>query len=406
MLQLGEKIRLLRQKKGWTQEKLVAGLAKKSTLSQIESGKASPSIELLWQIAERLEVSVGELLKGVHWERKPSDLLKLATVLFEKQEYVSALQYFQLYQSEVKEVEEDPDLLRKLAICLTETGDYGQSLFVSEKLQAFAINKGEPFWRFQALIQIGHVYFKQSNKKLALHYWLKAKDRMDSVDSLQTEQKWSLYNRIGVAYFYLGDHENAVRYYMQALTWLENSVYFNQQSITLMNLAISLKHLGDYDRAEEMYQKVSEVQGEIEPLIHAIILFHYAIFLSVVGRFEEALNLFREVRARFIELDEKRRVEMVDSEMADVYRRQGNFEQANKICSQLIETLQPDHQEYGYVLRTIGLIHMDQGLHDQAIPYFTTAIQQFEQQGRIGYVKVVTEYLAECLQKTNHRDDN
>lgn len=399
MLQLGEKIRLLRQEKGWTQEKLVAGIVKKSMLSQIESGKASPSIELLWQIAERLEVSVGELLKDVNWERKTSELLKLANLLFDKQEYDSALHYFQLYRLEAKESEEDPEQLWKLAICLTETGDYEQSLVVAEKLRKVAITLGEAYWRYQALVQIGQIYFKQSNKKLAQHYWLKAKDRMEAVENLPADQKWSLYNRIGVAYFYLGDHENAVEFYMKALNWLDHTLHFTQQSITLMNLAISLKHLGDYERAEEMYQRLREVKGEIEPLIHALILFHYAIFLSVVGRFEEALKLFEEVRARFIELQEERRVEMVDSEMADVYRRQGNNEIAYEICVRLIDSIQPDHPEYGYVHRTIGLIHMDQAQYDQAIPYLTTAIQQFEQQGRIGYVKVVTEYLADCLQK-------
>lgn len=399
MHQLGEKIRLLRRTKGWTQEQLVQGIAKKSTISQIESGKASPSLDLLLQIAERLDVSMGELLQDVTWERKTPDLLKLANILFDKREYAYALQYFKLYQSEANDQEENLEFLWKMAICLAESGETERALAVLEHVRMLAVSRNDCYWRFQTLVQIGQFYYKQSNNKVALHYWLKAKDRIPFTKDLDFEQKWNLHNRIGVIYFYLGDHEKAVQFYLEGLEWVTEPEFYTQRSITLMNLAISLKHLGDYERAEEMYQKLEQVQGELEPLIHAYIHFHYAIFLSVVGKYKEALHLFASVRKRFTELREEEQLVVIDSEIADVYRRQRNYVKAMEVCTSLLESIPQDHPEYGYIQRTMGLIHMNQEKYDDAVGFLTTALHLFEQQGRVGYVKATHEYLADCLRR-------
>ncbi|MGB8954379.1 MAG: helix-turn-helix transcriptional regulator, partial [Tumebacillaceae bacterium] len=52
----------MRLQRGLSQSALAAGLASKSMMSQIESGKSRPSRELLERFADRLGIALEELL--------------------------------------------------------------------------------------------------------------------------------------------------------------------------------------------------------------------------------------------------------------------------------------------------------------------------------------------------------
>lgn len=59
---LGEKIKALRKRKAMTQSSLSEGIVTRNMLSQIESGKASPSLDTLKLLSERLGISVSYLV--------------------------------------------------------------------------------------------------------------------------------------------------------------------------------------------------------------------------------------------------------------------------------------------------------------------------------------------------------
>lgn len=64
LFKLGQKIRILRTKKGYSQELLAEkSKGEKTHIGNIELGKANPSILYLKQIAEALECDLAELLK-------------------------------------------------------------------------------------------------------------------------------------------------------------------------------------------------------------------------------------------------------------------------------------------------------------------------------------------------------
>ena len=79
---LGEKIKKLRKMRGLTQAELVGDTVTRNMLSSIENGKASPSLETLMNIADRLSVSVSYLISEeddfVFYEKKKkiSQILK------------------------------------------------------------------------------------------------------------------------------------------------------------------------------------------------------------------------------------------------------------------------------------------------------------------------------------------
>jgi transcriptional regulator with XRE-family HTH domain len=64
-MSLGANIRKARKARGWTQKELAERVeSDASYMNRIETGKANPSIAVLARIAEALEVSLDELVKG------------------------------------------------------------------------------------------------------------------------------------------------------------------------------------------------------------------------------------------------------------------------------------------------------------------------------------------------------
>lgn len=64
LFKLGQKIRILRIQKGYSQEFLAEkAKGEKTHIGNIETGKANPSILYLKQIADALECDIMELLK-------------------------------------------------------------------------------------------------------------------------------------------------------------------------------------------------------------------------------------------------------------------------------------------------------------------------------------------------------
>lgn len=61
-VQFGDRIRALRQERGWTQVEMADFLAMdRSYLSEIENGKKDPSLTMLKVIAEGLSISISKL---------------------------------------------------------------------------------------------------------------------------------------------------------------------------------------------------------------------------------------------------------------------------------------------------------------------------------------------------------
>ena len=66
LTQLGMRIRFLRNERKWSQEDLALEAdINKNYLSDLERGKRNPTISILKRIAEALDISLSELIKGI-----------------------------------------------------------------------------------------------------------------------------------------------------------------------------------------------------------------------------------------------------------------------------------------------------------------------------------------------------
>lgn len=65
MQRFGEKLRILRQRRGWTMRELAEklGLATHGYIGDLESGRRQPSLELALEIADLFGVSLDQLAR-------------------------------------------------------------------------------------------------------------------------------------------------------------------------------------------------------------------------------------------------------------------------------------------------------------------------------------------------------
>lgn len=64
-VRLGNRVRALRQRSGWTQVELAELLGiDRSYLSEIETGKKDPSLRILKAIADGFQLSLSQFLRG------------------------------------------------------------------------------------------------------------------------------------------------------------------------------------------------------------------------------------------------------------------------------------------------------------------------------------------------------
>jgi transcriptional regulator with XRE-family HTH domain len=65
-VRLGRKIRVLRSKRGWTQQQLadMTGIGRVH-VSELENGKREAGLRMLERLSATFEISVADLLKGI-----------------------------------------------------------------------------------------------------------------------------------------------------------------------------------------------------------------------------------------------------------------------------------------------------------------------------------------------------
>ena len=71
-ISIGNEIKRIRQERNWTQAELCQGICSQAEISKIENGRNSPTVDLLQQLAERLDTPVSFLLEN----RKQQEIIK------------------------------------------------------------------------------------------------------------------------------------------------------------------------------------------------------------------------------------------------------------------------------------------------------------------------------------------
>lgn len=132
---LGNRIRMLRLYRNFSQKELGQGICSASAISQFESGKAKPSTQTLELLAKRLEFPVERIIYGNDYSRV-EDLTALAINLMEQRHFGEATELFeQIIDNPVLTVMSiKPHVMLNLGQCYIEQQNYDVAIATLEKI--------------------------------------------------------------------------------------------------------------------------------------------------------------------------------------------------------------------------------------------------------------------------------
>ena len=135
-MELGEKIRIARQEKGFSQRQLCADRITRNMLSLIESGRARPSMDTLLYLAERLEKPLGYFLGEDAPISGNAAVMDNARRAYQAGEYRAVLAIFEDYKAPDGVFDAEYKLLLALALmgAAEKALEEGRTLYARELL--------------------------------------------------------------------------------------------------------------------------------------------------------------------------------------------------------------------------------------------------------------------------------
>jgi tetratricopeptide (TPR) repeat protein len=194
-------------------------------------------------------------------------------------------------------------------------------------------------------------------------------------------------NELGYMYSALGDKQQALRYFEQALPLFRQVGDRGGEATTLNNIGGVYDDLGDkqqalgyFEQALPMYRQVGDRSGE------AVTLNNIGGVHSDLGAkqqalvyFEQALPLRRQVGDRSGEAVTLNNIGLVHSDLGDKQQALVYYEQALPLRRQV-----GDRSGEAVTLNNIGLVHSDLGDKQQALRYYKQALLLSRQVGDRG----------------------
>jgi serine phosphatase RsbU (regulator of sigma subunit)/Tfp pilus assembly protein PilF len=256
--------------------------------------------------------------------------------------------------------------------------------------------------KVQALLTLSRVYFSR-NLQQSVDYSTQALEVARTTGSLFLESE--AIHILGAAHFYSGNYDEALDKWFatadilkiresQAADSTEKRKLMGQRALTLNNIGVVYKTMGDYEKAIEVYQENLNIEEQIGSTLGMarsrsnIATIYYFLGLDyekALEYYNESLRLFREYLEE--EPDDYRGI----SGMAQTHMNLGitframedddqafdNFRLALEFYSEM-----EDQAGIATAQKHIGLIYMDRGNYQQALEAVQSSLQYNQEIGQ------------------------
>ncbi|PFD85474.1 transcriptional regulator [Bacillus anthracis] len=236
MATLGEKIKALRKEKKLTQTALAGSELTKSMLSQIENGKATPSMKTLQYIAEKLECETSFLLE--------EDDVEIVALIQKMEPLIKANQCNEVYETLL------PIVQKELPLTLNTARLYKQFITGAAIMNDYHIE-----YYFETAVSIFEKYtlYRESTETKLLFYYMlfkqkKYKECLQMITTIRDEYKAKNLEMDLITHIQL--------YLKEAIILLAYGNYEKCEKVILDALAFSKKHQVYY-KTDEFYRILS-----------------------------------------------------------------------------------------------------------------------------------------------------
>lgn len=149
------------------------------------------------------------------------------------------------------------------------------------------------------------------------------------------------------------------------------------ESVTLSNIALIYRELGNYDRALNFYQQALAIQTAIgSRASEAATLNNIGLTYHEVGEYSQALNFYQQALAIHKEIGNRVSEGRTLNNLAELYSQLGQYSQAREFYQQALAVIKvtKDTTNLGNTLHNIGLLHQKLNQFPQALEYYQQAL--------------------------------
>jgi transcriptional regulator with XRE-family HTH domain len=401
---LGQRIRELRMKRGFTQIELAKGLCTPSMISQIESDRARPSYKILVALAERLGVPLEHLLKEVNLDLEHTSKYKMAMGMVRAKEYQTAIPLLEeLLLTEHHRIQKE-NLLLELALCHLEMGNAAEAEEKLNELYAWANSCQDEHLLATFLLYVGKVAIIKNEYSVAIFHTQRALDELQKAKEIDPELHAKVLLQLAGIHDKAGKTAEAVKYYESAMLLSQGSI--EERGKACLRLAEAYVRQKNFEKAEEYASKACLLLDELANREERLEWQRRLIMLKrekVDGKtaVEELLQI-----AEAYERDaDHTKAGEVYTDIAQIWLENHEFDKACAYAEKAKRRLPPAHPDMGRVNRVLAFVSFNRDYSEKGEKQLDNAIQIFMNHGKVAELEEVTLEMCRYLnEKGRHKE--
>ncbi|KEO84263.1 helix-turn-helix domain-containing protein [Tumebacillus flagellatus] len=376
----GERLRMFRMKKGLTQTQLAEGIVTPSMLSQVEANKAKPSWHVLEQIAKKLEISVDELIGNSKLDMAVISEYRLAKGMLSAGEFSSALPILKKIMEDNTGKLDPFEIRYDHAFCLLHLHQLHKAEEAFQQLlnHTCTVN-GSLILTVRVLHQLGHVAMKQKRYQIAEHYLTLALDKIRSLEKNDVHLQSSLLLTLGEVQKRSGHLKKARVTLQLALPIFEEREDLRGLGELYLKLAQSSRATEDYAQASDFAHRAqlcfTTLNDQKEKLALQLQL---ALLNGETGDVEKAIHILEQVAEAYRRLQQSEEAGVAVTELAKLYFKRGNLDQAEEACQTARSLLPTVHPYQAWVANVYAKIAQSRNQQAAAVKYMKQAADCFK----------------------------
>lgn len=220
----------------------------------------------------------------------------------------------------------------------------------------------------QALSNLGLAYYYLGDYNHAIKYHQQSLRVAQSVGNRRGEG--AALGNLGIAYHAVGEYKRAIEYYQQHLTIAREIANRGGEAVALGNLGIAYHALGEYTKAIEYYQQQLSIAQTIgDRQCEANSIGNLGNAYKALGDYVKAIDYQQRTLAIKRELGDRKGEAQALGNLGNAYEALGDYRKALEYYQQTLATAQAigDRKTEGLTLQTLGVIHTNLGENTQAI---------------------------------------
>tara|TARA_R110002049_G_scaffold231003_5_gene403204 strand:+ start:4483 stop:6252 length:1770 start_codon:yes stop_codon:yes gene_type:complete len=245
----------------------------------------------------------------------------------------SALYFSQLIEKRANEI----DNKKCLAIALScygtiyrNSGVYGKSIASFDSSLTLFKELNDSVWEARTILMISSVYSEKGDYLESINLLLEAARKYEGLtDEVSIKSRSRVKNHIGIAYYELGETENALRYFKEALADSEKLMDTSSFVSPLSNIAMIYSERGEYDEALVNYELARKVAVKINNRLNeAQILGNIGYTYQQKGNYDKAIEYRKKALKMVQQLNQKDEISKQFLGLANCYFLLKDYNQA------------------------------------------------------------------------------